>query len=147
MDLTGNSTPRHVSSEKAETTNALPAQGPVVPPCAGTSGSLDVLNCGAGHLEIKFNRGLTEDVERARKMVLDMLARGYAIFVEIDDSHHRVTDFDPEHDCYIVGELEEKAEQEPTPEAPKKRGRPKGSGRSVPMKSVRATGIGPTAGG
>lgn len=104
------------------------------------NGCLDVLNCGAGHLSIDFDKSKPEDVERAKKIISDMLERGYTIIIEVYDQEkattvtHKVERFDPQTEHYIIAE---------PPQEKKARGRPKG----VPMRKARGTGIGPTAGG
>lgn len=93
---------------------------------------LDVLNCGAGHLKFEFSKASPEEVEHAKKIITDMLERGYILFIEHDGKTSRVTEFDPEKEVYIIQEGPKK-----------KRGRKKG----VPMTKARATGVGRTAGG
>lgn len=104
------------------------------------NGTLDVLNCGAGHLSFRFDKADPMEVEKARRVIADMLRRGYSLFVEVDGQLHKAEAFDPETDSYIISDAPEPAE----PSAP----RPgKGRKRKVPMASARATGVGPTAGG
>lgn len=103
---------------------------------------LDVLNCGLGHLSINFDKEKPEEVDRAKKVIQDMLGRGYTIVIETynQDTNkvetHKVDRFDPKNDHYIITEPDER---EPT----KRQGRPKG----VPLNKARGTGIGRTAGG
>lgn len=97
------------------------------------TGGLDVLNCFAGHISIKFDRNDPDDTAKAKRIVTDMLKRGYTILVETPDGTRKVNRFDPNTDSYIV-------EEPPTETAPKKT-------RKLPMRKTRATGIGPTAGG
>ncbi len=120
------------------------------------TGSLSVLNVGAGDLEFRFDRGSKAEVERAKKVVTDMLKRGYVIFAEVNGTLHKVVAFDATAGRYIIADgapdPEPAAEPGPAPPAeataPRRRGRPKGSkNKSVPMESVKATAIGPTAGG
>ncbi len=65
-------------------------------------GQLDVLNCGRGHLQIKFDKRDEDDRDKARRVIRDMLKRGYLLFVEIDGEQHRVKEFDAERDEYIL---------------------------------------------
>lgn len=119
------------------------------------TGFLDVLNVGHGHLTFRFDRNDADEVTKAKKVIQDMLKRGYMIFVKIDGDQKRVRAFDEAHEEYILEELDELTDEAPAASAeinqnnePKKRGRPRGStGRRVPMRRAQATGIGPTAGG
>jgi hypothetical protein len=95
---------------------------------AKAQGTLDVLNCGEGHLSLKFDKDKPEEVEKARKCVEDMLKRGYSIFVDTPGGLLRVETFDPATDEYIVSDGPEK----------KKR---------VPAAKTKATAVGATAGG
>lgn len=111
-------------------------------------GHLDVLNVGAGHLKFRFDKGDPEEVAKAKKVIADMLKRGYMIFVEVDGQQKRVRKFDPNTEEYILEEPDEIPEPEPiaTPQhapIPRRVGRRKG----VPLRTARATGIGPSAGG
>lgn len=93
-------------------------------------GSLDILNCGAGHLQFTFDKDKPKEIDKAREIIQDMFKRGYAVLVEVDGKLERVKRFDPEHDTYVLDDK-------------KRRGRPKG----VPMNTSKATAIPRTAGG
>ena len=113
------------------------------------TGSLSVLNVGAGDLEIKFNPHQPEELQRALKMLKDMQARGYAILVrEEDGSYVRATSIDAARGPYIIsGDAPEPVPQEGVPavEPPKKRrGRPP---RTVPVGTSHAVSLGRSAGG
>ena len=114
-------------------------------------GSLSVLNCGAGDLKFRFDANDPDEVEKAKKVIEDMLKRGYTILVEVDGEWRRATGFDPAKNCYLVTEPppEQPVAVDPAqtapPPPPKKRGRPKK--REVPAATVRATAVAPTAGG
>lgn len=121
-------------------------------------GTLSVLSAGAGDLRFSFNKENPREVERAAKVVTDLLRQGYAI-VATDEhgGHYMVRGFDPETSEYIVvGEPEPgRAEQPVTgtmeygPELPgqprKRRGRP--PGKRIPAGRSAATAIAPQAGG
>ncbi len=103
------------------------------------NGTLAVLNCGAGHLEFRFDKGDPLEVEKARRVIQDMLTRGYSIFVQQPDGLAKIEGFDPATDCYVISDA-------PAPPGGKpKKG--KGGKRRVPMREAHATGVGPTAGG
>ena len=137
------------------------------------NGYLDVLNCGQGHLSIHFDKAAAAEIDKARRMITDMLRRGYVLFVEIDGKHHRVQAFDATRDEYILkdpSELEEipdtaqpelnhEATQQSQPATPETEA-PAGAAQNAPlqperqrrgrrygMRSARVTGIAPTSGG
>ena len=91
-------------------------------------GCLEILNVGAGHLKIEFNKANPAERERAKSMVQDMIRRGYAIFVERGDKLVRVRAFDARRSEYIIKDV------------------PKAEAR-VPMARAKATAVGRTAGG
>jgi len=111
---------------------------------------LDILNCGAGDLEIRFTKDDPIEIERASRIITDMLRRGYSLFVPGDDGRLvRVQKFDPKQMTYTIAcgptnempEVETVSDSAPTP---KKRGRP---AKTVHMASTKATCVGRTAGG
>ena len=110
------------------------------------TGIIEILNTGSGHTEIHIDKSNEIELERSKRIIQDMLRRGYVLFVEDKDKKlSRVKEFDAEQGVYIIADLgEEKAEEsveatQPTP----KRGRQ----RKVPMESTKATAIGRSAGG
>lgn len=129
-------------------------------------GSLDVLNTGLGHLKLTFDQHDGVELDRAKRMVEQMLSAGYAIFVEVRGKLQRVQAFDPLKAEYVVTDVpgfEQIRPETPAPEpepysapaatpttcprchGPKHRGRC--PTRRVPMKSAKATAVGRTAGG
>jgi hypothetical protein len=91
-------------------------------------GRLDILNPGYGHLEITFSPEDEEGKETARKAITDMIKRNYLIVVKDNEGvEHKVTDFDPEMDCYIVKEV--------------------GGEITIPAQTSEATAVAPAAGG
>lgn len=111
---------------------------------------LDVLNCAAGHLMFRFDKTKTEEVEKAKKVIKDMLSRGYMLFAIVDGQHTRIRKFDAEREEYILEEPETIPEPEPSlgtnPRAPRAR-KTNLRERRIRLHETRATGIGPTAGG
>lgn len=100
-------------------------------------GILTVPNIGLGDLEINFDKGVKEDIERARGIIEDMLKRGYTIYVELSDgSTRRVERFDGRMNHYIVTDANK-------PKRTKRKAKP----QRVPMTGSRATAVAPTAGG
>ena len=135
---------------------------------------LEILNAGAGHLKITFAKDDPVERERARRMIVDMLAAGYAIFVHVKDRLVPVRKFDPKRDVYLIDQigtlpkglpdaLEQKLRADEASADLKgaarcacgkplhHRGRCTGTKgaryTSVPMASTRATAVGRTAGG
>lgn len=116
------------------------------------TGSLCVLNVGAGDIEVRFNPHQPEEIERAIKMLRDMQQRGYAILVKQDDgSYARAIEIDATHACYVIsGELAAPPatdEPEPATEPPKKNGRRRRGYRRQPIATSHAVGVARSAGG
>ena len=104
------------------------------------TGLLDILNCGAGHLAIRFEKDNPDEVVKARRIIQDMLRRGYTILVETEDGGtRRVKRFDPKRDEYIIEELA------PAPAVKKGRGGYKT--RRMAVGTTKATAVGRTGGG
>lgn len=120
------------------------------------TGSLNVLNVGAGDIEVRFNPHQPEEIKRAIAMLRDMQQRGYAILVKQDDgSYARAVAIDETHACYIIsGEpvpasaapASEPAAVETPAEPPKKNGRRRGY-RRQPIATSHAVGVARSAGG
>ena len=67
------------------------------------SGSLAVLNTGAGDINVSFNDQDDAEVDRALGMLLDMQMRGYAIMVRQDDgTYARAVAINRETKSYVV---------------------------------------------
>ena len=109
---------------------------------------LDVLNCSAGHLKLSFDPDKPGEAEKAQKVLLDCMKRGYAVLVEKDGEHKRVRGFDSKTGEYIIDEptTPTKADAGVSAKRTGKKGR---AGASVRLSARhhRATAIGPTAGG
>jgi hypothetical protein len=68
-----------------------------------STGSLSVLNVGAGDIEIKFNQHDDDEAQKALRMLQDMQARGYAIMVRDEDGKYtRATSIDATRGLYVV---------------------------------------------
>lgn len=112
-------------------------------------GQLDILNVGSGHLEITYSQGDVVEMERAKRIIGDMLRRGYALFVHgTDGALIRVDEFDAKHNRFIIADgptvPPETLPPEQAPEVKPKRGRPR---RAVPIEKAKATVVGRSAGG
>lgn len=135
--------------------------------------TLAVLNVGCGDIRLSFDPKDPAEVIRAVRIVTDMLRRGFALLVEVDDGKGgkiftRAKRFDEETSCYIIADFdplqssdtdeadhaqaEAQAEEPPTgpvvSPAPTKRGRPrKVIERAVPARDTRAVAVSRSAGG
>lgn len=81
-----------------------------------TPGTVGILNVGAGDIRISFDKSNPVEVIRSRRIVTDMLRRGYALLVEVDrdgqKAFERAIDFDEKTDSYIVADFDPISEQE-----------------------------------
>ncbi len=78
---------------------------------------LDILNTGRGHTELHFDKDDVIEVERAKRIIEDMLDRGYLLFVEGDDGKaSRVLAFCSSTGRYIIGDRGMHSNAEPLPE-------------------------------
>lgn len=112
---------------------------------------LDILNTGHGHMEVNFDKDDPIEIERARRIITDMIERGYNLFIEGKDGRmSRVLAFDPETDRYIIGDGAVHPASEPIDKHSLKQRVPRKQRKTaaaVPMREVRATAMGPSAGG
>jgi hypothetical protein len=69
-------------------------------------GCLEVLNVAGGDVKLTFNRQDVAEAIRAKRMIEDMLQRGYALIVEVDGAYQRVTHFDAAHGEYVVADFD-----------------------------------------
>lgn len=123
------------------------------------SPGIDILNCSGGHIEVRFDGKDAMELERAKRVITDMLKRGYVLFIEGPDGKlTRVERFDPEKFCYIVADgplyagdtpsaVEEPDNTPPPQPPPVTHGRRGRASKEVPVASVRTTAIGRSAGG
>lgn len=118
-------------------------------------GTLDVLSTGHGHMKVTITPGDDAERDKAKRMIEDMLKRGFSIFVELDNGEtRRVKKFDPDKFVYYVDPPEEIPEPEVATAAPAAGPKPskakkaaKRPYRAVPAGSARATAVGRSAGG
>ena len=130
-------------------------------------GELSILNVGDGDTKITFDKRNVGETIRAKRIITDMLRRGYALVVEVErkgeKAYERVRAFDEKTDSYIIADFDsvEAAKVDALPAAGEddmsatcKCGRPlhhrgacKGKRRSLPIATTKATGIGRSAGG
>lgn len=106
-------------------------------------GELDVLSVGQGHLRVTVDDKDPEGIDKARRMIEDMLKRGFSIFVETDKGLRRVKKFNPQRMTYLVDDVPDEGELEKTrptklTKTPKK---------EIPVSKAKSTAVGRTAGG
>lgn len=118
-------------------------------------GELGILNVGAGDTKLSFDPANPGEVQRAARIVTDMIRRGFAILVEVgrDDKgpmYRRALDFDPATAEYIIaGDPATKEDIDvKEPASPPARSRKaKASTARVPARSTNAVAVARTAGG
>ncbi len=137
-------------------------------PVRSGGGVLEILNVQGGDVKITFDKGNAGEVIRTKRIIQDMLRRGYALVVEVERegkmAYERVQEFDSERGEYIIADFDslEAAKADacapPVPREPikvptrggedapvRRRGRP--PGKRLAMETTKATGIGRSAGG
>ena len=130
-------------------------------------GTVAILNVGAGDTKLSFDKSNPQERERAKRIVVDLLKRGYALLVQVgmksgEPIYQRVRAFDPKRCEYVVaggpdeaidiGKDHGKATKHEAPAAdaaasvgPRRRGRP--PGRRVQAEGTRAVAVARSAGG
>lgn len=118
------------------------------------TGSLSVLNTGAGDIVVTFNDHDDAETDRAIAMLLDMQKRGYAILVRQDDgSYARAVSINKETKSYVVmpptdaTPAFEEAARDAVDEKPAKRRGRRRKTVEQPVRSRRAVGVARSAGG
>ena len=105
-----------------------------------------------------FDKDDGVELERAKRMISDMLRRGYAIFVEIAEKLQRVRAFDaakgvyyisdvPDWDSEVLSKLADEPPARPAPLRQGRNGRKHRGRKGIPMRTAKATAVGRTAGG
>jgi hypothetical protein len=111
------------------------------------TGTLEVLNVGEGDIKITFNGDDPMEAERARRIIGDMLARGYALFLHgKNDKLIRVHRFKPNTNTYLIADGPDlPAETEPLAARPEyAKDKPM---REIKASKAKATVVGRSAGG
>lgn len=111
------------------------------------TGSLSVLNVGAGDIQITFNQHDSGEREKALKMLTDMQTRGYAILVRLDDgTYTRATRVDAETGHYIIQLPDDAAHEAAEAIEPAPKGR-RGRKARILVEKAQAVGVARSAGG
>ena len=132
------------------------------------AGTLSILNVGEGDVKISFDKDNPAEAIRAKRIIKEMLRRGYALLVEVERKvkgkkekrFERALDFDDARCEYIIADYDPTMEEglDDGPEiAVKERAssaaavhpaKPrKGRRKGIPASSTRAVGIARSAGG
>lgn len=138
------------------------------------TGTLGILNVGAGDTKISFDKSNPAERARAGRIVADMLRRGFAIFIEVGvrdgkPLYQRAEAFDPETSEYLIAgdppadpgpDSDDRAAPAPIPEVPDEKeatpparaprgGKAKGRAprRRVAAEKTRGVAVAPSAGG
>ena len=74
-------------------------------------GTIGILNVGAGDTKLTFDKNNPAELIRSKRIVMDMLRRGYALLVEIDDGKGgkhfaRATAFREDTCEYIIADFD-----------------------------------------
>lgn len=126
-------------------------------------GTLSILNVYEGDVKITFDTKDAAETIRARRMIQDLVRRGYALLIEVDGAYQRAIDFDEKVGEYIIADFDssyrpktqgedekngEEESQEAKAETPPKirsqRGRPR---KRIAMESTNAVAVARSAGG
>lgn len=119
-----------------------------------TTGTIAILNVGAGDTKLTFDVTKPEEVARAAKIVKDMIRRGFVLLIEVGRNekgpiYQRAHDFDETTAEYIIaGEVHDDEAEARTP-APTPRARKGKAGRMrrVAAHETSAVAVARTAGG
>ncbi|HWD39781.1 MAG TPA: hypothetical protein VG944_13105 [Fimbriimonas sp.] len=151
-----------MSQKKVKAARRAELRAAITPPSRPIL-DLRVLSVGHGDMKISFDSANPQELERAKKVVTDLLRQGYAIMVEVGRNdkgpiYQRATGFDPETMEYlVVGDPPVDATFRPPqsatsldagpvlPPSTRGRGRPRGPSR-VPASSP-SVAVARTAGG
>ncbi len=129
------------------------------------TGTISILSVGAGDTTLSFDSSDPEERNRAKRIVQDMLKRGYAILIPVGEQngekiYRRAKAFDPDTCEYVIAGVPEpegirhgkKTRAEGKAKSGEAKPAAKGSGggrrqRRVKAADVEAVAVGRTAGG
>lgn len=106
-------------------------------------GMLEILSVGKGDIKLTVGGSDPAEIDKARKIIEEMLRAGYSIFVETDQGLTRVKRFNPRRMTYCIVET---ADAQPLAAVPPVKP-VRTVERHVPVAGSRAKAIGRTAGG
>jgi hypothetical protein len=127
-------------------------------------GELSVLNVAAGDIKLTFDTNDAVEAIRAKRMISDMLRRGYALLIEVDGKFQRALEFKEDVGEYIVADFDPSgpalkpqithtiaeeiihAENETKNETSLPKAKSRGR-KAIPMEKAKAVAVGRSAGG
>lgn len=126
-------------------------------------GTLSILNVYEGDVKITYDTSNAAEAVRAKRIISDMIRRGYALLIEVDGAYQRALGFDEKVGEYIIADFDpsyrpntqegneengkehpQETEEEAPPKIRSQRGRPR---RSIPMESANVVAVARSAGG
>ena len=126
-------------------------------------GCLEILNVQGGEVRLSFDQNDAPEAIRARRIITEMLRRGFVLLVEIERNgekrYERAVNFDEARGEYVIADFAPNGSESPAPvpsesavapetEAPASNGNPRrGRRKRVPMADANATAVGQSAGG
>lgn len=120
-------------------------------------GSLNILNVAGGDIKISFDTKNVSEAIRAKRIIKDMMRRGYSLLIQNEDgTHTRALDFDETKGEYIIADYDNSQEEivneqikneENWIKGGKEVKKPKASRKRVGMESATTYAVAPSAGG
>lgn len=109
---------------------------------------LEVLSVGKGDIKLIIDGNDPDEVDKARKVIEEMIQKGYGLFVETDKGLSRVKRFNPKRMTYVIAEVvDAAADGTDDPASGPAKPRRKTRDRDIPVAGSKAKAIGRTAGG
>jgi hypothetical protein len=78
-------------------------------------GTLSCLNVAGGDVKISFDKSDIGETIRAKRIITDMLRRGYALLIEVNGAYQRAVSFDESAGEYIIADYEPQTTNEIDP--------------------------------
>ena len=69
-------------------------------------GTLSCLNVAGGDVKISFDKSNIAETIRAKRIITDMLHRGYALLIEVNGAYQRALGFDESAGEYVIADYE-----------------------------------------
>ena len=94
---------------------------------SGDVGTMGILNVGAGDTKLSFDKSNPQECIRAARIVADMLRRGYALMIEVDQgngvkTYQRVLEFREDVCEYVIADMDPMAAAVADKEEERRRG-------------------------
>jgi hypothetical protein len=105
-----------ISENKEACRACLEAQAAKAAALPQPTGVLEILNVQGGDVKITYDKDNPSETIRAKRIITDMLRRGFALIVEIErdgkKAYERIKDFDEARGEYIVADFDPLAARE-----------------------------------